>query len=37
MNEKKQAFEIKVFISARDSTCGECKENLGRKAWITLG
>ena len=36
MNEKKQAFEMKVFISTRDSTCGECKENLGRRAWITL-
>lgn len=29
-------FEIKVFISLRDSTCSECKENLGHKAWITL-
>jgi len=28
--------EIKVFISSRDSTCGECGENLGSKAWITL-
>jgi hypothetical protein len=28
--------EIRVFISTRDSTCGECGENLGRKAWITL-
>ncbi|MBN2392827.1 MAG: DUF2293 domain-containing protein [Anaerolineae bacterium] len=27
---------IKVFISHRDSTCGECGENLGNKAWITL-
>ncbi len=27
---------LKVFISARDSTCGECGEDLGRKAWITL-
>jgi len=25
-----------VFISTRDSSCGECGENLGRKAWITL-
>lgn len=25
-----------MFISSRDSTCGECGENLGRKAWITL-
>ena len=28
--------EIKVFISTRDSKCDECKEELGRKAWITL-
>ncbi len=28
--------EIKVFISNRESTCGECGENLGSKAWITL-
>ena len=28
--------EIKVFISHRDSTCGECGEELGRQAWITL-
>ena len=28
--------EIKVFISNRDSTCEECGEDLGRKAWITL-
>ena len=27
--------ERKVFISARDSTCDECKEDLGRGAWIT--
>lgn len=27
---------MKVFISSRDSTCDECKENLGTKAWITL-
>lgn len=27
---------IKVFISHRESTCGECGENLGNKAWITL-
>jgi len=25
-----------VFISSRESRCGECKEDLGRKAWITL-
>jgi hypothetical protein len=28
--------ECKVFISNRDSTCGECGEHLGTKAWITL-
>lgn len=28
--------EIKVFISHRDSHCGECEEDLGRQAWITL-
>jgi hypothetical protein len=27
---------LKVFISNRDSTCGECGEHLGSKAWITL-
>jgi len=31
-----KTFELKVFISTRDSTCDECHENLGRKAWITL-
>lgn len=33
---KKEIEEIKVFISHRDSTCDECGEDLGRKAWITL-
>ena len=28
--------DIKVFISNRDSICDECKEELGRRAWITL-
>lgn len=32
----KKSEGIKVFISHRDSTCGECGEGLGRKAWITL-
>lgn len=27
---------LKVFITRRDSTCDECKENLGHHAWITL-
>src|SRR5688500_667315 len=31
-----QATDLKVFISTQDSSCGECGENLGRKAWITL-
>ena len=32
----KQSNDLKVFISNRDSTCDECGEELGRKAWITL-
>ena len=28
--------DIVVFISSRNSTCGECKQELGRSAWITL-
>lgn len=28
--------ELKVFISLRESRCGECSEDLGSKAWITL-
>jgi hypothetical protein len=28
--------ELKVFISRRDSTCDECREALGRQAWIVL-
>lgn len=28
--------ELKVFISSRESTCDECGDNLGSKAWITL-
>ena len=28
--------EILVFISGRESICGECGENLGKKAWIRL-
>ncbi len=33
---KSKNDEIKVFITHRDSTCGECGESLGAKAWITL-
>jgi hypothetical protein len=32
----RDADELKVFISTRDSMCDECRENLGRGAWITL-
>ncbi len=32
----KEAADLKVFISTKDSSCDECGENLGRKAWITL-
>ncbi|MGH9883766.1 MAG: DUF2293 domain-containing protein [Pyrinomonadaceae bacterium] len=32
----KKSDDLKVFISHRDSTCGECGEKLGRQAWITL-
>jgi hypothetical protein len=28
--------ELKVFIPTRESTCDECKEELGHHAWITL-
>jgi hypothetical protein len=28
--------ELKVFISGRDSVCGECGQALGHHAWITL-
>lgn len=28
--------ELKVFISSRESSCDECGEELGRRAWITL-
>jgi hypothetical protein len=30
------AEEFKVFISHRESICGECKEDLGNHAWIFL-
>ena len=33
---KSEKEEIKVFISNRNSTCDECSEDLGKKAWITL-
>ena|SRR2546425_12060181 len=34
MNQQHE--ELKVFISSRKSSCDECGENLGSKAWITL-
>jgi hypothetical protein len=36
VTSKQKTEEIKVFISNRESTCGECGEDLGSKAWITL-
>lgn len=32
----KQKSDLKVFISNRDSTCDECGEHLGKRAWIFL-
>ena len=34
--QRKQSTDIKVFISSRNSSCGECGKDLGRRAWITL-
>jgi hypothetical protein len=34
--QEKNKNELLVFISCRESTCDECKELLGRGAWITL-
>jgi len=31
-----KASDLKVFITTRESSCEECGENLGRRAWITL-
>ncbi len=31
-----QQEELKVFITSRESTCDECRVDLGSKAWITL-
>jgi hypothetical protein len=33
---KADQFDLKVFISHRDSECDECRERLGPHAWITL-
>ena len=32
----KKTADLKVFITTQDASCGECGEELGRKAWITL-
>ena len=36
MRQIKENTELKVFITTGDSSCGECGEQLGRHAWITL-
>ena len=37
MNQQKtKRDDLKVFISSRESQCGECRVDLGTKAWITL-
>ena len=33
---KAKRDDLKVFISSRESKCDECKEDLDKKAWITL-
>ena len=33
---KKASADIRVFITAGDSRCDECGDELGRRAWITL-
>src|SRR5262245_54095889 len=35
-SQQNEIEELKVFISTRESICGECSENLGSKAWIKL-
>ena len=32
----KQTIDLTVFITTGESSCSECGEDLGRKAWITL-
>jgi hypothetical protein len=36
INIMKKSNDLKVFIATRESSCEECKEVLGHKAWITL-
>jgi hypothetical protein len=33
----RDAPDLTVFVTSRDATCDECREDLGRAAWITLG
>ena len=35
-SRQRKEFDLKVFISHRDSTCDECGEELGHSAWVTL-
>lgn len=35
-SQNESSEELKVFISSRESTCGDCGEILGSQAWITL-
>lgn len=35
-NLQEKQEELKVFIIVKESTCGDCREELSRKAWITL-
>jgi hypothetical protein len=35
-HKMKQSTDITVFITISKSACDECRENLGRGAWITL-
>ena len=34
--QRDNSGELKVFISAHESACDECREDLGDHAWITL-
>jgi hypothetical protein len=36
MMRMRKVTDVKVFISHRESVCGECGQNLGHHAWITL-
>jgi len=36
MRTPPETRDLKVFITAGESTCGECGAQLGRSAWITL-